>query len=191
MLNRDFLLEFKKTTELNWSQQSINPAGYGFQFQRGTRWNLGLSNAEIAGYENVLGVQFPLDFRAFLQVMNGTDIPTLNVYGYCGEPHRTSVGVYSYPRDLKTVEQRIEDVRESRNEIAADLREQGFDLSAQAGLVPIIGHRYVVCTSNLNCSVVLSIVVHDVDAIVYGNSLQEYLEREFLRPPRKLRSDVV
>jgi hypothetical protein len=181
MLNRDFFLEFKKTTELSWNQRSINPAAYGFQFQRGTRWNPGLSNAEIAEYENVLGVQFPLDFRALLQVMNGTDIPTLNGYGYSGEPHRTSVGVYSYPRDLKMVEQRIEDVRESRNEIAADLREQGFDLPAQAGLVPVFGHRYVVCASNLNRSVVLSIVVHDVDAIVYGNSLQEYLEREFLR----------
>jgi hypothetical protein len=78
------------------------------------------------------------------------------------------------------VRQRIEDVRESRNEIAAELREQGFDLSAQSDLVPIFGHRYVVCTSNLNTSVVLSIVVHDVDAIVYGNTLQEYLEREFL-----------
>jgi hypothetical protein len=79
------------------------------------------------------------------------------------------------------VEQRIEDVRESRNEIAADLREQGFDLSGQANLVPIFAHRYVVCTSNLDFSAVLSIAVHDVDAIVYGNSLQEYLEREFLR----------
>jgi len=84
MLNRDFLLEFKKTTELSWSEQSINPAAYGFQFQRGTRWNPGLSNAEIEEYENVLGIRFPLDFRAFLQVMNRTDIPSLNVYGYCG-----------------------------------------------------------------------------------------------------------
>jgi cell wall assembly regulator SMI1 len=95
MLNRDFLLKFNRTTELSWSEQSINPAIYGFQFQRGTHWNPGLSNAEIAEYESVLGVQFPRDFRALLQVMNGTDIPTLNVYGYCGEPHRTSVGVYS------------------------------------------------------------------------------------------------
>ena len=81
---------------------------------------------------------------------------------------------------MKLVQQRIEDVRESRNEIAADLKEQGFELSPQADLVPIFGHRYVVCTSNLKSSVVLSIVVHDVDAIVYGNALEEYLEREFL-----------
>ena len=50
MLNREFLLEFKETTELNWSQQSINPAACGFQFQRGTGWNPGPSNAESAKY---------------------------------------------------------------------------------------------------------------------------------------------
>jgi SMI1 / KNR4 family (SUKH-1) len=179
MLNRDFLLEFKKTTELRWSQQSINPTVYGFQFQRGTRWNPGLSNAAIEEYESVLGVRFPLDLRAFLQAMNGTDIPTLNVYGHSGEPHRTSVGVYSYPRDLNMIQQHIEDVGENRTEIVADLEDQGFDLSAQSALVPIYGHRYVVCTPDLNSSSVLSIVVHDVDAIVYANTLQEYLEREF------------
>ena len=180
MLSHEFLAEFKRATEQKWSQQDINPAVYGFQFQRGTRWNPGLSDDKIAEYENVLGVRFPVDFRTFLRRMNGTDIPTLNVYGYGGEPHRTSVGIYSYPIDLEIVKQRIEDVRESRDEITTDLRDQGFDLSVEAGLVPIYAHRYVVCTSNLNHSVVLSIVVHSTDAIVYGESLQEYLEREFL-----------
>ena len=60
------------------------------------------------------------------------------------------------------------------------MAEQGFVLAPGADLVPIYIHRYVVCTSNLESSVVLSI--HDgADAIVYGNSLKEYLEREFLR----------
>jgi hypothetical protein len=112
--------------------------------------------------------------------MNGTDLPTLNVYASCGEQPRESVGVYSYPTDLGIVKLRMEDARESRDEITTDLREQGFDLPPEADLVPIYLHRYVVCTSDLNRSVVLSIVVHSADAIVYGNSLQEYLEREFL-----------
>jgi len=180
MLSYDFLADFKRATEQLWSERSINPTAYGFQFQRGTRWNPGLSDNKIAEYESALGVRFPGDFRAFLGAMNGTDIPTLNVYGNCGEPHRTSVGVYSYPRDLDGVKQRIEDVRESRNEITADLGSQGFDLLSEAALVPIYGHRYVVCTSNSDQSVVLSVVVHDTDAIVYGASLKEYLEREFL-----------
>jgi hypothetical protein len=180
MISLNFLSELKRATEQKWSQESLDPTVYGFQVQRGTRWNPGLSNHEILEYENALGMRFPYDFRAFLSVMNGTDLPALNVYAYSGEPHRTSVGVYSYPRDLKIVEERIGHFRERRDEIARDLREQGFDLPNQAGLVPIHGHRYVVCTSNLESSVVLSVVVHDVDAIVYGNSLREFLERDFL-----------
>jgi hypothetical protein len=63
----------------------------------------GLSAEQIAEYENALGTKskFPHDFKAFLQAMNGTDLPTLNVYGYCGELPRNSVGVYSYPRDVE------------------------------------------------------------------------------------------
>jgi hypothetical protein len=179
LLSPNFLAEFKSATEERWKGRSINPTVSGFQFQPGTRWNPGLSDDKIAECETVLGVRFPHDFRAFLGAMNGTDLPTVNVYASCGEP-RTSVGVYSYPRDLEIVKERIEDVRESRDEIATDLREQGFDLPPKADLVPIHGHRYVVCTSDLNRSVVLSIVVHGTDAIVYGNSLQESLEHDFL-----------
>lgn len=180
MISPDFLWGFKRTTEQKWNREPVDPTVYGFQFQRGTRWNPGLSNLEIREYENALGMRFPHDVRAFLSVMNGTDMPTLNVYAHCGEPHRTSVGVYSHPRDLKIIKERIRDVHESRDEIARDLKEQGFDLPNEADLLPIYGHRYVVCSSDLDSSVVLSIVVHDVDAIVYGNSLREYLERDFL-----------
>jgi hypothetical protein len=188
MLSPDFLAEFKRATEEKWSQKSIDPTTYGFQFQRGTLWNPGLSDDNVAEYENDLGVRFPHDFRLFLRSMNGTDLTTLNIYTQCGEPPRTSVGVYSYPRDLGIVKQRIEDIRESRDEIHADLTKQGFELSAEAHLVPIYGHRYLVCTADLNRSVVLSVVVHSADAIVYGNSLREYLEREFLGDSRS--SDV-
>ena len=128
-----------------------------------------------------MGVRFPHDFNAFLRAMNGTDLPTLNVYGYCGEPHRKSVGVYSYPRDIELVKRRIEDISGSRAEIASDLAEQGFELLPEAMLVPVFIHRYVVCSSNPEDSVVLSIVVRDTDAIVYANSLKEYLEKEFLQ----------
>ena len=100
--------------------------------QQGTRWNPGLSDEQIADYEVALGVHFPHDFKAFLREMNGTDLPTLNVYGYCGEPHRHSVGVYSYPRDLELIKERIEHISASRAEIASDLSEQGFELLPEA-----------------------------------------------------------
>jgi cell wall assembly regulator SMI1 len=180
MLGNDFLTDFKCSTEQKWSACSINPAIYGFQFQRGTRWNLGLSAEKIAEYERAIEVRFPDDFREFLRAMNGTDLPTLNVYGYCGEAHRRSIGVYSYPRDLEVVRRRIKDVREWWPDLVKTMAEQGFALSADSALVPIYIHPYVVCTSDPGSSVVLSID-DGSDAIVYGNSLEEYLRREFLR----------
>jgi hypothetical protein len=180
MLESDFLAEFKRTTEAKWNDKAIDPAIYGFQFQRGTRWNPGLPEERIAEYENVLGVRFPHDFKTFLRAMNGTDLPTLNIYGYCGEPPRQSVGVYSYPRDIEVIKERIEDLRESRAELTTTLAEQGFDLPMEANLVPIFIHRYIVCGSNLTSSAVLS-VFDGSDAIVYGNTLRECLEIDFLR----------
>lgn len=68
-----------------------------------------MSEDKIAEYENVLGVRFPYDFRAFLGAMNGTDLPTLNIYGYRPEPPHTLVGVYSYPQDVELVKHLIEE----------------------------------------------------------------------------------
>lgn len=181
MLDHNFLAEFKRATEVKWSRASINRTVSGFQFQPGTCWNPGLSEDKIAEYENVLRAEFPYDFRTFLGGMNGTDLPTINAYAGFGEPPRTSVGVYSFPRDLEIVKRRIEDLRDSRRQISADLEEQGFDLTAEDTLVPIYGHRYVVCTPDRTRCVVLSVVVYSADAIVYGKALQEYLDREFLR----------
>jgi hypothetical protein len=121
------------------------------QFQPGIRWNPGLSEDKIAEYENPLRVQFPYDFRGFLGVMNGTDLPTLNGYASRGEVPRTSVGMYSFPRDLELVKRRIADLRDNGREIARDLEEQGFELAATDELVPIYSHRYIVRTSD-RCS---------------------------------------
>ena len=73
----------------------------------------------------------------------------------------------------------IEVVQENRDDVVLDLSSQGFHLPAQASLVPIFGHRYLVCMQKLNTSVVLSVVVHEVDTLVFGNSLREYLTKEF------------
>jgi hypothetical protein len=117
--------------------------------------------------------------------MNGTDLPTLNINGSSGELPQESAGVYSYPRDLEIVQQKIAAIHKNRNGITKVLAEQGLPLPVDAALVPIFSHRYVMCKSNLRRSVVLSI--HGIDAIVYGESLQEYLEKEFLDDARRQR----
>lgn len=178
-MTNGFLTEFRRATEAKWHDLAIDPALYGFQFQTGTRWNPGLSDQQIAAYQDLLGVRFPNDFRAFLHAMNGTNLPTLNVYGSSEHPSRQSVGVYSYPEDLELVQSLIQRVNVDRDALVTSLADQGFNLSRADGLVPIYGHRYLVCAADLNRSVVLSIA-DAYDAIVYGTSLQNYLEREFL-----------
>ena len=183
VLSRDFLVDFKRQTEKRWRNKELDTSCYGLQFQRGTRWNAGLSANEILEYERILQVRFPLDFKTFLGEMNGTDLATLNVYGSGHEARHEDAGVYSYPRDIELVQGLMKAVRVHRQEIAADLAEQGFELHSDIGLVPIFSHRYIVCSADSSNSAVLSIVLNGVDAIVYGKSLMEYLEKEFLGGP--------
>jgi len=76
--------------------------------------------------------------RRLLRHINGTDQPTLNVYGNCGEAFRTSPGVYSCPRDFDHIMSCLEGVPSDRLEIAAILRAEGFDLQDAA---PLLGQR--------------------------------------------------
>ena len=172
----DFFIEFKTLTEEYWKYIKKNPLIYGFQFQAGTRWNPGLSDIEIAKYEEGLDVRFPYDFKRMLHFMNGTDLPTLNNYGTSGHPHATSVGFYAYPRDINIVKKYMEYVETDREGIIPALKDDGYELAPEATLVPIYGHRYIVCSSDLSKSTVLSIV--GTDAIVYGDSLLMYLLHE-------------
>jgi hypothetical protein len=172
-----FLIAFKRDTEAYWRHIENDPDIYGFQFQKGTRWNKGLTPDEIKAYENALGVHFPNDFKRMLGFMNGTDLPTVNIYGSSGNPHQTSVGVYTYSRDLKIVQDLIERAQKDREEIAEIFVNEGFNLETSAALIPIYAHRYIVCSSDLDSSVVLSIM--GTDAIIYGNSLRSYLLSEF------------
>ena len=136
-----------------------------------------MSDPQVNEYEERVGFRFPYDVRLLLSQINGTDLPTLNVYGDCGEPHRTGLGVYSYPRDIDHVLLMIQEVTADRPQIVEVLRMDGFDLPDDASLLPFYSHRYVVCGSNRESSPVLSI--HGTDAILYGEDLRQYLRIEF------------
>lgn len=174
--------EVKCRTEAIWADAFIHPGISGFQIQPGTRWNPGLARDEIEACERALGVRFPASFRCMLSVMNGTDLPTVNLYGSRGHPVREGVGVYAYPRDLALVRQRMAWVAEDRAGITQVLAEQGFRLEPDVALVPVYAHRYLVCGPDPLDGPVLSIM--DTDAIVYGRTLMEYLRSEFFRTIR-------
>lgn len=179
MLSREFLEEFRRQTETRWREETLDPRVYGFQFQAGSRWLPGLSDEQILAFENDVSIRFTTDFKMLLSSMNGTDLPTLNIYGSSGEPARWGVGVYSYPRDLQLVRQLISEISESRETLRATLAAEGFYLSATAKLMPVYAHRFVVCDDAQPDCPVLSIWDSE-DAIVYGATLREYLSREFL-----------
>lgn len=172
------LIRFKEQTEADWADAKLDRRIFGYQFQVGTRWNPGLGAEDIGAYERALGVRFPESFRCMLSVMNGTDLPTINLYGSSGEEPREWVGVYSYPRDLEVVRGYVAWVQEERAEVADVLADQDFVLPPEAGLVPVYAHRYLVCGADPLDGPVLSI--HGTDAIVYGEDLLTYLQIEFL-----------
>lgn len=176
-LTADFLL-FKEQTEALWANAEFEPRVFGYQIQRGTRWNPGLRTEEVDAYERALGVIFPAGFRRMLALMNGTDLPTINIYGSSGIAPEEWVGVYAYPRDLMLVREWIASVHADRAELTDVLASQGFTLPPDAGLVPVYEHRFLVCHRDLPSGPVLSI--HGTDAIVYGSDLLTYLRTEFL-----------
>lgn len=183
MTKLDFFASFRVATEEHWRETQIRDQIWGFQIQPGTRWNPGLSNEEISEYELAIDVHFSTEFRAYLQEMNGTGKPSLDVRGGSAEIHRLRPGFYSYPRDIELLRGLISAANEDRAQLAVTLfEEQGFILRDDAKLIPIYAHRYVVCTPDSDSSPVLSIW-DSTDAIVYGNNLKEYLQKEIF--PRR------
>ncbi len=179
MGNIKSVAEFRRASEDFWRGETIRADLWGGQIQPGTRWISGLSDGEIEQYEADVGARFPHAFRDYLSEMNGTDMPRIDVRGGSGKPRAFIPGFYSYPRDIELVRLLIADADSNRTELQATLLEQGFQLPDDARLVPIFAHRYVVCTSDPNESAVVSIWSPS-DAIVYGCSLLDYLEREVL-----------
>jgi hypothetical protein len=153
----DSFLKFKSVSEEEWRNASFKGTSWGFQIQAQTRWNPGLTDEMITQYELAVDASFHSDFKTLLRCMNGTDIPAIDVRGSSGEPPRFAPGFYSYPRDLERIKANIEYVGKDRLQLTATLEEQGFHLPDDAKLIPIFGHRYVVCSPILDSSPVLSI----------------------------------
>ncbi|MBC8038154.1 MAG: SMI1/KNR4 family protein [Rhizobiales bacterium] len=174
----DFMKAFLFETETKWASGKINNGVYGFQFQPGMKWNPGLSQEEINSYQSVLGIPFPKDLVTFLQYANGTDQKTVNVYDDDGNPHAYASGVYRYPHDIEAIKQRIEWLAEDWEAALESLKLEADVLGKNPKFAPIYSHRYVLCNGNPDSSIVCSI--QGSDAIVYGSSLKEYLQNEFL-----------
>lgn len=163
----EFFTWLKKASEEHWESVEINRSVFGFQPQRGTKWLPGLSDEEVAEYEKVMGFSFPEIYKLYLKNMNGTDIPTINVYGECGEPYRYASGYYSYPRDLGVVKGTIKWIHDDFGVKPEFIEENNIP-----HIMPIVSHRFLVvdrCAENP----VLS--MYGRDSILYAPSLAGFL----------------
>lgn len=163
----------KKASEEHWQSVEINRGIYGFQIQKGTKWLRGLSDEEIAEFEREMGCPFPEIYKLYLRHMNGTDKPTINVYGDCGEPYRYASGYYSYPRDL-------DDVRDTIKWIHDDfgITPESIENHKIPRIMPIVSHRFLVmdrCAGNP----VLS--MYGRDSIFYAPSLETFLVNDIFK----------
>lgn len=146
---------------------------YGFQIQKGTKWNPPLNDGQIKKYEKELGFGFSEIYRIFLRHMNGTDKPALNVYGRSGAPHAYAPAYYSYPRDLETVKEMIQWICESFKIEVADI-----DGNKIPFILPIVSHRFLI-VDKAGKNPVLS--MHGDDVIPYASSLRTFLVNDIFR----------
>lgn len=168
IITKDFVQKFKNATETYWNTARIDYRIYGFQFQPTTKWNDGLSDQSIHDYETDLNVQFPEELKILLRVINGTDLPTINIFGDSGE-QEYSVGVYAYPKDMDQIKERIEQVKEHCKDWEFDTLESDF-------LFPFYGHRYIQIRDH---KILRVVSIYYDDGIEYGKNLKQYLEYEF------------
>ncbi len=54
---------------------------YGFQFQKSTKWRKGLTEDELAAFENDWELEFSPILKDYYRNMNGVDKPGINVPG--------------------------------------------------------------------------------------------------------------
>ncbi len=165
--NKNFFLQLKLKSEKLWSSKVINPKIYGFQIQKRTRWRPGIKLEEIKLYESEIGFEFPQIYKDFLMTMNGTDTPTVNVYGESGTPYVYGPGYYSYPQDLELVKDRIEWICESFK-----IKKEEMDGVQIPFILPIVSHRFLIIPNKIKFPV---LSMHGNDVIIYSSSLKEFL----------------
>ncbi len=174
-----WILNFiKKTTQI-WESRRLNPRIFGYQIQPGTKWLEGIKEKEIQELETRLGFNFPEEIRHFLLSTNGLDREQINMNASDKKQE------FQNQWNLTNIERgQKELIEKNQNEKTFKIIKEeniipGIDLKTHS-LLPIYGHRFAVCNKEKPeyCQI---ISIHGDDIIMYGESLKEYLEKEFLK----------
>lgn len=205
-----FLNWFRERTEAAWAEyqpqtfEDYVAAGVGGRdWQRGTRWLGGLSEAQIEEIERRWSLHFPPDYRLFLRVLHAVDRPKRGAkyteYVEGGEPSHLvpneKPSFYNWLTDAEALQQAFDWLVEG---LQFDVEYNGLWLpswgampsrlatqrarvrklvAAAPRLIPIIGHRYLLAEPCQAGNPVFSIYQSDI--IVYGPDLRSYFLFEF------------
>ena len=138
-----FFETVKRLSEKYWAANDISKKLYGFQIQKNSKWNDGLTDNQIDDFEENLKIKFPIGLRNFYKTMNGLDKPGINVYGNDGTEHTFSPVYYSYPNDIEEIAEKIKWILESN-----DLTNDKLVTDNIPKIFPVTGHRFIILDDN-------------------------------------------
>lgn len=175
-MKKEDWVEFKTISEKQFESATIEKC-WGFQIQKNTKWNKGLTEDEIGNLEQYFGFKFPTDYSEMLKAINGFDTMQISIDPEVKEEAKFDRRCYKYPDDLEKTKWLIDEVNQNIEYANEVLNSAGFDSSKIEGFIPLFEHRALVVLNNKLQSPVLSI--HGSDIIIYGESLIKYWIHEF------------
>lgn len=198
---KELLYWVKETTEKRWAigpqSEAEACAWHHHNSFWGARWDSGLTQGEINNLEKKWDINFPHDYRLFLEILHCIDRPDIIEHDDGDEQYEDEEDVmfYNWKKHSKEIEKRfnwpyetiLQDVL-GNNQVW--LKSWGTrpdnDMDSEAifqqwykkapKLIPIFGHRFIINEQVKTGNPVLSIWGSDI--ILYGWNLREYLLNE-------------
>jgi hypothetical protein len=176
----EFITLFKHQSEKHFAELELDREAYGLQHQKGTKWRPGLTEQELLAFQRAVGFEFPEELLAFYRVMNGTDLPGVNIYGEEGLPYSYAPIYFSYPEHLPQIKQAIEERLVIKGLTMSKIKEKGIPF-----IFPINDFYFMIVDKQTNPVYFLTPAYknHDINqAYVYGSlwtdTLQSWLVKD-------------
>jgi len=169
----EFFDSLRKQTESTWKSKEYIPEIYGYQVAIGTKWLPGHSEIEISEILNRLDIKEEFkheDLVALLSLTKGLSLPQTNLNSQTLGAKTKQNWKLNSQYILSTWSEHKQDMEEH-----GELQALSLIVEEPHIIIPLYLHRYIVLTKK-DLKVYS---IHGEDIIIYGNSLQEYLEKEF------------
>jgi hypothetical protein len=164
----DAFIEIKQLSQALWDNKDLEKI-YGYQFQPKTKWKNGLSAGEISAFEKAMGFDFPEILRDYYSVMNGVDKESVNVFRDSGCAYAYSKMLYSFPEDLRLLEDLTQLICDE-NYIERDTMKE----KNTSRIFPVYAHYFILVDHPMHP--VLSMYGQEI--FYYANNLAEMFYRE-------------